>query len=170
MENPTNTPTYKFPKAQKLWGETSVDRLFEQGKGFSKFPLRVVYLAKEDRRSGEAPLRMMVSVGKKRFKRAVKRNRVKRLVREAWRLHKAELEQALAAQPGVNSLYVAFVFIGKVLPTQDAITASVEKSIAKLIAALAEGVTMPNAPAEPTLSEPTAAAAETLPVPPSEVK
>lgn len=135
-ETLSHSQSYKFPKAQKLWGETSVDLLFTKGTGFSRFPLRVVYLTKSELRAGEAPLRMMVSVGKKRFKRAVKRNRVKRLVREAWRLRKGEVEAAIAASP-FKGLYVAFVFIGKELPTMGQVEASVDKSVQKLVAAVA---------------------------------
>ena len=54
------------------------------------FPLRVVYVNKE-RAHGEVPVQILISVPKKRFKHAVDRNRVKRQVREAYRLHKQVL-------------------------------------------------------------------------------
>lgn len=98
--------------------------------------MRVVYQSLPKCREGEAPLRMMVSVGKKRFKRAVKRNRVKRLVREAWRLNKHAVEAALAESAEVGSLHVAFVFVGKELPDMPTITECVSKAIEKLVAAV----------------------------------
>ena len=58
------------------------------------FPLRVVYVNKE-RAQGEVPVQILISVPKKRFKHAVDRNRVKRQVREAYRLHKQVLYEAL---------------------------------------------------------------------------
>ncbi len=130
-----SAPSFRFPKAQKLWGETSVDMLFARGEGFTRFPLRVVYLVRDESRPGEAPLRMMVSVGKKRFKRAVKRNRVKRLVREAWRLRKGAVERALAASRA-KGLYVGFVFVGKELPSMIAVSASMAKAVDKLVDSL----------------------------------
>ena len=56
--------------------------MFEGGvsKSFSIFPIRVVYMPVEQ---GEAPASILISVSKRRFKRAVKRNRVKRQIREA---------------------------------------------------------------------------------------
>lgn len=135
-ETQAQNTSNRFPKAQKLWGETSVDYLFSHGASVMRFPLRAVYLAKSEKRDGEAPLRMMVSVGKKKFKRAVKRNRVKRLVREAWRLAKAPLEQAVAQAPGVATFHVAFIFTGKEMPEMPAIEAAVAKITDKLIASL----------------------------------
>lgn len=126
--------TLAFPKSQKLCGETTIDRLFREGTGFSRFPIRVVYIINNERRAGEHPLRMMVSVGKKRFKRANKRNRVKRLVREAWRHHKDKLQTALETA-GVQGMHVAIVFLANELPTYDAVDSAVAKVIDKLASA-----------------------------------
>ena len=62
--------------------------MFEGGvsKSFSIFPIRVVYMPVEQ---GEAPASILISVSKRRFKRAVKRNRVKRQIREAYRKNKS---------------------------------------------------------------------------------
>ncbi len=135
-ENQDIHTSLSFPKAQKLCGDKPIGHLFASGTGFTRFPLRVVYQALPKRREGEAPLRMMVSVGKKRFKRAVKRNRVKRLVREAWRLNKHVVEAALAESDEVGALHVAFVFVGKELPDMPAITECVSKAIEKLVVAV----------------------------------
>ena len=77
---------YSFSKAEHLCGEKKITRLHTEGNAFIVYPLRVVYcvLSEED----EFPAKMMVSVPKKRFKRAVKRNRLKRLIRESYRLNK----------------------------------------------------------------------------------
>lgn len=136
----TQTPSPRplsFPKAQKLCGETTVDRLFREGTGFSRFPLRVVYIVNDEPRGGEAPLRVMVSVGKKKFKRAVKRNRVKRLIRETWRHRKADVETAMA-HGGVKGLHVAFVFLSNDLPSCADVDAAMAKSVEKLCSALAK--------------------------------
>ena len=77
---------YSFSKVEHLCGEKKITRLHTEGSAFIVYPLRVVYflLPEED----EFPAKVMVSVPKKRFKRAVKRNRLKRLLRETYRLNK----------------------------------------------------------------------------------
>ena len=128
-----------FPKAQKLCGEKAIGLLFAKGEAFSKYPFRVVYLPLPELREGEAAVRMLVSVGKKRFKRAVKRNRVKRQTREAWRKAKHAVEQAVGASDKFRGLHVAFIFCGDGLPK----TADVERSVAKVAARLASAITAP---------------------------
>lgn len=70
--------------------------MFEGGvsKSFSIFPIRVVYMPVEQ---GEVPASILISVSKRRFKRAVKRNRVKRQIREAYRKNKSLLVDAIAS-------------------------------------------------------------------------
>lgn len=121
-----------FPKAQKLCGDRAVGHLFDAGSSFAKYPFRIVYLTRETKGAGESPVRMLVSVGKKRFKRAVKRNRVKRLTREAWRHSKGAVEDALASQAAYGSLHVAFVFCGDRLPSAEEVGKAVGKAAERL--------------------------------------
>ena len=68
-------------KSERLDRKKVIEKMFAGGsRSFSVFPLRVVYLPVEEL---EAPVSILVSVSKRRFKRAVKRNRVKRQIREA---------------------------------------------------------------------------------------
>jgi len=78
-----------YPKTEKLKGRSLIEKLFKDGKSVSKFPLRLVYMPVvfED----GAPLKIGVSVSKKHFRKAVDRNYVKRLLRECYRLNKAQL-------------------------------------------------------------------------------
>lgn len=85
----TNTAT--FPKKEHLCGEIRINKLFSNGKAFIVYPLRVVYSVEQN--STDVPVKVLVSVPKKRFKRAVKRNRLKRLMREAYRLNKSILAE-----------------------------------------------------------------------------
>jgi ribonuclease P protein component len=79
----------RYPKTEKLKGRTLIDKLFRDGKSVSKFPLRLVYMPAVF--DDGAPIKMGVSVSKKHFKRAVDRNYIKRLLRECYRLDKAQL-------------------------------------------------------------------------------
>lgn len=96
-----------FPKAEHLCGEITIGRLFTQGQAFIAYPMRVVFLVLE--KSDASGARVMVNVPKKRFKRAVKRNRLKRLMREAYRLNKHILAQILAER-GMQ-LHLAFNYV-----------------------------------------------------------
>ena len=143
--NVADTPDYKFGKKHKLYGDKPIGELFELGRSFSRYPLRVTYLLAK-RTDGELPLRMMVSVGKKRFKRAVKRNRVKRLVREAFRLNCHDLRQAVRNLDADVSLHVAFVFVGKDLPLMPDVLQSVSASINKLTKIVNDGISQQVSP------------------------
>ena len=76
-------------KEERITGKNLIDTLFGGGHSRSMvaFPLRLVYMEREC--AGTCPpAQLLVSVPKRCFKRAVKRNRVKRQVREAYRRHK----------------------------------------------------------------------------------
>jgi len=86
----------KFPKQEHLKSEKQIDRLFTNGNAFIVYPIRVVYLLENetstiDGGNKQPAVQVLVSVPKKKFKRAVHRNRIKRLMREAYRLNKHEL-------------------------------------------------------------------------------
>lgn len=73
-----------FPKEERLCSRKALEELFGGGhRSVSAFPVRAVFM-----RSEREGVRVMVSVSKRYFKRAVKRNRVKRQLREAYRLQK----------------------------------------------------------------------------------
>lgn len=108
-------------KAEKLKSRKQIEQLFAEGKGFTAFPVKVVYLAmpreepKEE--NDEAGVQVGVSVSTRHFKHAVDRNRIKRLLREAYRQQKHELLE-LALQQGL-ALKVFFIYLDKTLPTYD---------------------------------------------------
>ena len=80
-----------LPKEQRLYKKKAIQLLFEKGKGFNFYPFRVVVYAHTSEADEPSIPRFLVSVSKKRFHHAVKRNKVKRLVREAWRRNKSEI-------------------------------------------------------------------------------
>lgn len=102
-------------KAERLCRKKLIEELFGgKARSFTSFPLRVVFLPVADQ---PCPATILVSVSKRRFKRAVKRNRVKRQIREAYRLNKQLLLPALQAQG--QQLVIAFIYLSdKLLPTQ----------------------------------------------------
>lgn len=83
-----DTIRYTFPKEEKLCGEIRTTRLFTEGKAFISYPLRIVYQLTDE--ISPAHVRVLISVPKKKIKRANGRNHIKRLIREAYRLNKHE--------------------------------------------------------------------------------
>lgn len=98
---------YTLHKSERLNRKKIIDKMFAGGAhSFSVFPIRVVYLPVEEL---EEPASILVSVSKRRFKRAVKRNRVKRQIREAYRLHKQALWDVLVAKN--QKIGIAFIYL-----------------------------------------------------------
>lgn len=96
-----------FPKKEHLCGEIRVGKLFSEGKAFIVYPLRVVYKVLPE--SSDIPVKVLVSVPKKRFKHAVDRNRIKRLMRESYRLSKMPFVDAVALKS--VSVQIAFNYV-----------------------------------------------------------
>lgn len=83
----------KYPRAEKLKKNTEISLLFEKGKWRTSGNLRIIILKDKPSLPVESP-RFGVSVSKRYFKRAVHRNRIKRLLRECYRLNKDLFRQA----------------------------------------------------------------------------
>ena len=100
---------YTFPKEEHLCRKKLIEELFgKQGSSFGVYPLRIVWVKSETPTA--APPQVLISVSKRTFKRAVDRNRLKRLIREAYRLNKYRLVE----QPnGHQVALLGIIFTGK---------------------------------------------------------
>lgn len=125
-----------FGKKEKLVSKKTIDALFSGGnsRSMSAYPLRVVFMRKE-RSETEEPAQVMVSVSKRHFKRAVKRNRVKRQIREAYRLNKHLLHEALE-QKKDTAVAMAFIWQSDEL----AETALITEKMQSLLGRMAEKI------------------------------
>jgi len=94
-------------KNERLKSRKQIEQLFSKGKKFSITPFRVYYVFNE---TSNPPLQSGVGVSNKNFKNAVDRNRIKRLVREAFRLQKISLQEKLKERKG--QLIVFFIYTG----------------------------------------------------------
>lgn len=81
---------HTFKKQDRLKNQKHIQDLFENGKSISNYPIRLVY--KRMNFDEESCIKASFSVSKRRFKSAVKRNRIKRQIREAYRTNKNLLE------------------------------------------------------------------------------
>ena len=99
---------YTLRKSERTCSKIAIDNLFKGGhsRSLSAFPIRVVYLVSDTPQQEQCQI--MVSVPKKCFKRAVKRNRVKRQIREAYRLNKAIVTEQMKKHEG-KYLTMAFI-------------------------------------------------------------
>lgn len=88
---------FKYPRAEKLKKNTEISLLFEKGKWRTNGNLRIIILKNKPATPVEAT-KFAVSVSKKYFKKAVQRNRVKRLLRECYRLNKDLFKEAFGDQ------------------------------------------------------------------------
>jgi ribonuclease P protein component len=100
------TNRYTFPKNEKLKSKIAIGQLFTEGLSVKKYPIKLIFLPKEN--STETPTQAAFAVPKRSFKLAVKRNRIKRLMREAYRHQKPELFNKLT-----TSYNLLFLYLGK---------------------------------------------------------
>ncbi len=125
-------------KTERLTSQLVIDKLFAGGNAsIAAFPLRIVYMQMEKQEGSQQldgvqqpPVSILVSVPKKRFRHAVDRNRMKRLVREAYRLNKHILWNAL--QEKNFRLAIAFVCITDTLPTFRSVNKSMRKALIRI--------------------------------------
>lgn len=114
-------------KKERLKSRKQIEALFEAGEVFVQHPLRVVYTIKPARQAGAT---IAVTASKKHFKKATDRNRVKRLLREAYRLQKTELVNTLLQQQ--LQLQVFFVYTSKSMTTFQQTKAAMQQCLKKL--------------------------------------
>ena len=102
--------SFAFPKREKLKSRKTLERLFAEGRSLTKFPLRMIFL--ETTSPGQPPVQVAVTVPKRNFKRAVDRNRIKRLLRESYRQNKGLIFNNIE-----GNFAFLFLYLGKELPT-----------------------------------------------------
>lgn len=106
---------YTFSKEERLCSKRLIALLFSKGSSFNVYPLRFVYYAPQDAPPGQP--QVLISVSKRYFKRATDRNRLKRQIREAYRLNKHILYQNPEQAPQL----LGILYIGKEKKSFDSI-------------------------------------------------
>ncbi len=118
---------FTFTKEERITGKVRIEKIFATGKSFLIYPFRVVFVANENSSSTHS---VLISVPKKRLKRAVARNRVKRLFKEAYRLNK----DLISSDESNNaySLEIVFVYVADAVLPYDTIEKSITRSLQKI--------------------------------------
>lgn len=123
------TMSNSFGKKNRLKGKKVVTEIFEGPKNsISLFPFKAFYLISI---SNPSQLKFGVSVPKKNFKRAVDRNRIKRLVKEVLRLNKSILNNDLSKQN--VSICVMILFNGEKIPSYNSVEIKIKEILNRLV-------------------------------------
>ena len=117
-----------FSKSEKLCSHSVISTLFEEGNSFFCYPFTVIWMP--ENQSSRFPVQLAISVPRKSFKKAVHRNKIKRLVREAWRKNKHDLYSILEQQN--NQLVIMLIYNGKGIPTYERMVEATRTIISKL--------------------------------------
>ncbi len=102
---------YRFRKWERISKRKTVNKLFEGGaKSFSIYPIRMVYTEIDENVS---PVSVLITVPKRKIKRAVDRNRIKRQIREAYRIQKNNLVEVVTEKN--KRLIIGFIYVSSEL-------------------------------------------------------
>ncbi len=123
---------YSLGKSERLKSRKQIDQIFETGKKITLFPFRLLYRVEQ----GTGNIRAGFTVSSKNFPRAVDRNRIKRLIREAYRLQKKELETVVLTND--YSLHLFFIYTGREIVGYKEISEPLKKLLDKLMKVLYE--------------------------------
>ena len=127
-------------KKERISSKKEIDLLFTEGKSFIVYPLRVVYIERNcEKMPDESVVSIMVSISKKKFKRAVKRNRLKRLIKESYRLNKSAFIEKIAYPPlegagggAPKHISIAFLYLSNEEKPYIEIESAVQKALETL--------------------------------------
>lgn len=121
---------FTLGKHERLKSRKQIEQLFREGKKIAVSPFYIYYLVNAVSDTMLNSIQFGVGVSGKNFKRAVDRNRIKRLTREAYRLQKISLLQKLKDKK--QQLFIFFIYTGKALPDFNLVKEKVAVALKKL--------------------------------------
>lgn len=119
---------FTFSKKERLSSKKNIQELFTKGSSFYFYPFKIVYLPQPSQSEAPVMHRVLFTVPKRRFKHAVTRNYIRRRMREAYRLNKAELYRHFPSTP----LLLAFIYVGKEKPAFELVNSKLKASLSRL--------------------------------------
>jgi len=119
-----------FTKGEKLCGVRAINDLFSEGRSLNVPPLRIIYRVMPGDPSPE-PVRVLISVPKRHFRKAVDRNLIKRRIREAYRQNKLPLVNSLPESG--KHIDMAIIWNDTAIQSYDITVRSVKEAIGKLM-------------------------------------
>ena len=118
-----------FKKEERLSSKKSIALLFADGDSFFQYPFKVIF--KKEQTTHPFPVQLLISVSKRNFKKAVDRNKIKRLVREAYRTNKHLLYEGVNNNKG--SLLLGFIYTAKTIPEYKEVESKIILILQRLI-------------------------------------
>ncbi len=119
-----------FKKGERLHSKKFIENLFSEGQSFYLYPFKIFYLNSESRQN--YPAQILISVSKRSFRKATERNKVKRLVRETYRMNKEKLYNRREESKG--QLLIGLIYTAKTIMTY----AEIERKIILILQRLIE--------------------------------
>jgi ribonuclease P protein component len=119
----------KFKKSERLNSRKIIGKLFTEGNSIYHYPLRMVWLASDSVEL--SPARIAVSVPARRIRKAVKRNRIKRLIRESYREHRGIFYDSLVKSN--RNIDLMIIYSSGTLYAYDFINLKIRELIQKFI-------------------------------------
>ena len=114
-------------KSNSLKSKIVISQIFKEKKGFINYPIRISYIETHLNK----PAQLVFSVPKRKFKRAVDRNKIKRLIREAYRTNQSDFITNLTNKKKSLAIYIGFV--GNEMPSYSVIEEKIKLSLVRLL-------------------------------------
>ena len=128
---------FTFTKEERVTGDRRIETLFARGRSFMAYPFKVVFLENECSFPVSFPISVLITVPKRRIRSAVKRNRLKRLTREAYRLNKHRMEGPMSQID--RHVDIAFVYVKDDVPDYSLVEKGIRKALLTLNEQLGSG-------------------------------
>jgi ribonuclease P protein component len=124
---------YTFRKEERLCSKKLIEELFSKGKSFSYYPFIIYY--RKNQIPGRYPVQVLVTVSKKKLRKAVDRNLMKRRIREAYRLLKPQLYSNLPVSGSNYSIAIIYVAAKRTPSTDihDKLGGAIQKLMLKIV-------------------------------------
>jgi len=123
---------FSYNKKEKLKSRKQLEQIFMEGKSLTVFPIKIFYELNQEQ---DNIIKTGVGVSRKNFRKSVHRNRIKRLLREAYRTEKTELLNYLEENKKQIALF--FLYIDKTQPDYFSLKQTMQTAIKKLISEMA---------------------------------
>ena len=124
-----------FTKEERLTSKTIIKELFDKGSSFALYPFKILYTTKATAEASS--VKVIFTVPKRAFKKAVDRNFIRRRMREAYRLNKQSFYSQLLPQ----NLSICFIYIAKEKNEYNFVEKKIKLALQKLILELAKNNT-----------------------------
>ncbi len=105
--------SFTFHKNEKLKSRKAISKIFQEGQSFLAYPLKISWVHRDKQTTPNFPVQFTQSVPKRRFSNATQRNRIRRRIREAYRLNKHLINNNSFSSKDTSQFALIVIYIGK---------------------------------------------------------